>query len=392
MRVPLRPRDLIAVIALGAFALAGSGTHVVRSGETLSDIAADHGTTVRALVAANGIKNPNLVVAGRSLEIPSGGSTGGGAATGTGTTYVVENGDTLGAIARKFGTTVRSLVEANGITNPNLIRTGKKLTITASTAPGPAAQPARSGGVSSGAQLPGQRHLVQPGDTIGGIARRYGISQADFVRWNGLQEGRIYATTRLVLFDPGTLPGTAAVSKSTQSHTVRKGETLGSIAGRYGSSSSAIAKASGLSNVNQIRVGQTLTVPAGGGGGGTRCPVPGSRFTNGWGFARSGGRSHAGIDLFAARGTPIYAPVSGRVDIATGTIGGHQFRLTDSNGVLWFGSHMSDFGRSGQVSAGDIIGYVGDSGNARGSSPHLHFEIHPNGQAVNPYPLLRATC
>ncbi len=390
MRVPLRPRDLIAVIALGAFALAGSGTHVVKSGETLSDIANDHGTTVRALVAENGIKNPNLVAAGRSLAIPSGGGGGRGATASSGTTYVVENGDTLGAIARKFGTSVRSLVEANGITNPNLIRTGKKLTIAGSS--GGAAAPAASGGASSGVQLAGQRHLVKSGDTIAGIAQRYGVTQADFVRWNGLQEGKIYASTRLVLFNPGTLPGTSSASGSAQSHTVGNGETLGSIAGRYGSSSSAIAKASGLASVNQIRVGQKLTIPAGGGGGGARCPVPGSSFTNGWGFARSGGRSHAGIDLFAARGTPIYAPVSGWVDIATGTIGGHQFRLTDSSGILWFGSHMSDFGESGQVRAGDVIGYVGDSGNAKGSSPHLHFEIHPSGQAVNPYPLLRAAC
>lgn len=168
MRVPLRPRDLIAIAALGAFALAASGSHVVRSGETLSDIASDHGTTVRNLVEANDLSDPNLIVAGSTLQIPGGGSSGSGA-----TTYVVEDGDTLGAIARKFGTSVRALVEANGITNPNLIRTGKKLAISGSSgSTSTAAAPAASSG--SGKQLSGQRHLVQSGETVAGIARKYG--------------------------------------------------------------------------------------------------------------------------------------------------------------------------------------------------------------------------
>ena len=384
MRVPLRPRDLIAVVALSAFALAASGSHVVRSGETLSDIASDHGTTVRALVESNGLSDPNLIVAGQTLEIPGG--SGGSSAT----TYVVENGDTLGAIARKFGTTVRALVEANGITNPNLIRTGSELAITGSgsgSSTATASAPAPSSG--TGKQLPGQRHLVKPGETVASIARKYGISASDFQRWNGLQDGTLYASTSLLLYDPGTLPGSG--SSAAQSYTVKNGDTLGAIARRFGSSSSAIAKATGLASANTIYVGQKLTIP-GSSGSAARCPVPGSRFINGWGFARSGGRSHAGIDLFAPMGTPVYAPASGWVDIATGSIGGLQFRLTDANGTLWFGSHLSKFGKSGQVSAGDVIGYVGDSGNAKGSNPHLHFEVHPSGQAVNPYPFLRSAC
>ncbi len=389
MRVPVRPRDLIAIAALGAFALAASGSHVVQSGETLSDIAADHGTTVRAIVDANGISNPNLIRAGQELAIPGGGSGGG---TGGTTTYVVEKGDTLGGIAAKFGTSVRALVEANGITNPNLIRAGKTLTVTGSSGGGTASTPAATTG-GSGKQLAGQRHQVRSGDTIAGIAAKYGVSAADFARWNGLQDGVLYANTSLLLYDPGTLPGVSSGSTSARNHTVRNGENLASIARKYGTTTSAVAQASGITDVNRIRVGQTLTIPASSGGGsGVRCPVPGSRFMNGWGFARSGGRSHAGIDLFAPMGTPVIAPASGWVDIATGTIGGHQFRLTEANGTMWFGSHMSDFAKRGQVNAGDVIGYVGDSGNARGSSPHLHFEVHPSGQAVNPYPLLRAVC
>lgn len=386
MRVPLRPRDLTVVALVGAFALAASGTHVVQSGETLSDIAEQHDTNLRALVEANDIADPDLVVAGQELAIPD----GSGSERST-TTYTVTDGDTLGAIAATFGTTVTAIADANDISNPNLIHTGTELTVSGTPAPSSSGSE-RSVGSSSGAELVGQRHTVQPGDTVAGIAGRYGIAADDFARWNGLVDGTLYATTKLLLYDPGSLPGASSASSGPQTHTVQPGESLGRVASRYGSSARAVAEASGITNVNRIVVGQELTIPGGGGGSSARCPVPGSSFFNDWGFPRSGGRSHSGIDLFAAAGTPVYAPVSGTVDIAEGTVGGKQFRLTEPDGTLWFGSHMADFGNTGQVAAGDVIGYVGDSGNARGARPHLHFEVHPGSEAVNPYPLLRSTC
>lgn len=389
MRVPLRPRDIVALITVGVFAIAASGTHVVRSGETLGSIAQGHGTTVAALVEANGIANPNLIVAGSTLKIPDGGS---GSST-SGGSHTVRSGDTLASIAARYGTTVSALASANGIANPNLIVVGRSLHIQGTGTPSAAGSPAAP--TSGGKQLPGQRHTVQRGDTIAGIASRYGIRSADLVAWNGLADGKIYATTRLVLFDPGSLPTGGGSSTPGGTHVVQSGQSLSSIASRYGVSSSSIAKANGISDPNRIRVGQTLTIPGStgsAGAGGIVCPVPGATFFNDWGFPRSGGRSHAGTDLFAARGTPVRAPVSGHVDTANGALGGKQFRLTTPSGVLFFGSHLDSFGATGQVSAGDVIGYVGDSGNARGSRPHLHFEVHPSGSAVNPFPLLYGSC
>lgn len=383
MRVPLRPRDICALIIVGVFAVAAAGTHVVRSGETLGTIAQRKGTTVRALVAANGIANPNLIMAGATLTIPGGGGT---APTSSAGTHTVRAGDTLGSIAARHGTTVSALASANGITNPNLIVVGRSLRIQGT----PAAAPS-----SGGKQLAGQRHTVQYGDTIAGIAARYGIRTADLVAWNGLVDGKIYATTRLVLFDPGSLP---AIGGSTTTpggtHVVQSGQTLSSIAGRYGASATAVAKANRISDPNRIRAGQTLTIPGSTGtsGGGFVCPVPGATFFNDWGFPRGGGRSHAGTDLFAARGTPVRAPASGQLDIATGSLGGKQFRLTTPAGVRFFGSHLDSFGATGQVRAGDVIGHVGDTGNARGARPHLHFEVHPSGSAVNPFPLVYRSC
>jgi murein DD-endopeptidase MepM/ murein hydrolase activator NlpD len=114
---------------------------------------------------------------------------------------------------------------------------------------------------------------------------------------------------------------------------------------------------------------------------------------NDWGFPRSGGRFHEGNDLFAPRGTPAVATVSGEVVQKTGKIGGNQVKLFGDDGVSYYYTHLDAFGASGRVQAGDVIGYVGTSGNAAGGTPHVHFEIHPgDGAAINPYPRVSAVC
>lgn len=129
-------------------------------------------------------------------------------------------------------------------------------------------------------------------------------------------------------------------------------------------------------------------------GGGFRCPVQGtSVFIDSWGAPRSGGRSHMGVDMLAPIGTPAVAPVSGTVVHRWNDVGGHSYHLTGDDGNFYYGTHLSAYGASGRVSAGTVIGYVGDTGNAAGI-PHLHFEIHIGGRGnpVNPYPTVRAAC
>lgn len=243
--------------------------------------------------------------------------------------YTVRRGDTLGGIAKAHHSTVSAIASANDIANPDFIRAGQTLAI--------------PGGSTAGVRSGGQK----------------------------------------------TFNGTPIV-------VVQRGETLAAVAARAGVHPWTIVAANGLTRPYQLYVGGQLllavrsrasTSPL------VRCPVRGAHFMNDWGFPRSDTGFHQGNDMMAARGTPIVAPVSGTVTQGVGSIGGRFFRLTARDGTVYYGAHMSKFGKSGRVKAGDVIGYVGNTGDAAGGATHLHFEIHPaGGPAVNPYAYLVRAC
>jgi len=101
---------------------------------------------------------------------------------------------------------------------------------------------------------------------------------------------------------------------------------------------------------------------------------------------------HQGEDIFAPFGTKIRAPFDGKTLVSSSLAGGLGVYLFGRNGFA-FNAHLSRLGAQGRVKAGTVIGYVGNSGDASGGSPHDHFEWHPKGgPAVDPYPLLQQVC
>ena len=144
------------------------------------------------------------------------------------------------------------------------------------------------------------------------------------------------------------------------------------------------------------------TVASGGGGapvsGGVACPVGTPRsYSDTWGAPRSGGRSHLGTDILAPDGTPSYAYEAGTITRMDGSsLGGISLYMQGASGNTYFYTHLSGYADSSsvgkRVSAGELIAYVGDTGNAAGI-PHLHFEVMPGGGSnVNPYPYVQRAC
>ena len=107
---------------------------------------------------------------------------------------------------------------------------------------------------------------------------------------------------------------------------------------------------------------------------------------------RGGIHIHQGVDMHAPYGTPIRAPFDGMAVTATSLPGGLAVKVFGPKGFV-YNAHLSAFAKLGKVKAGEIIGYVGNSGDARFTQPHDHFEWHPGGgEAVDPYPYLVSSC
>ena len=188
------------------------------------------------------------------------------------TSYVVQSGDTLWGIARKHNSSVAAIANANGIKNTNYLRIGQKLTIPgatqASTSSSSTSKPASTATTST------TRHVVVSGETLSSIAKKYGTTSGALQQANSLSNpNRIYVGQVLTIGGTSTTssattstPSSSAskpastATTSTTRHVVASGETLSSIAKKYGTTSGALQQANSLSNPNRIYVGQVLTI------------------------------------------------------------------------------------------------------------------------------------
>lgn len=121
------------------------------------------------------------------------------------------------------------------------------------------------------------------------------------------------------------------------------------------------------------------------------CPVATGTVYNDFGDSR-GDHTHEGNDITAKKGEPVLATFRGKTENLRASGAGLYVKLTASDGSFTYGMHLSKFKKEGRVRTGDVIGFVGSSGNA-GNINHLHFEWHPDGgSAVDPYPYLSRVC
>jgi murein DD-endopeptidase MepM/ murein hydrolase activator NlpD len=234
-------------------------------------------------------------------------------------------------------------------------------------------------------------YSVRWGDTLGGVARRFGVPLGVLASANHITDpNRLRAGQVLTI--PSAGGPAAAAAPSVVVHRVARGETLGTIARRYRTSVARLAQLNGIHDVNRVQEGAVLQLE---GGAEWVCPVQGRvAFVSGYGAARAGGRRHEGVDIAAPRGTPVVANVAGTIEHHVNPRGGNAYYLTGDDGDTYYGAHLLEFvGPEGRVRLGQAIGRVGNSGNAVGGIDHLHFErLAKGGAAVDPAPLLLRAC
>ena len=221
--------------------------YVVQAGNTLSGIAARYGTTVQALAQLNNISNPNLIHVGQVLKIYGDNKPIKKKINFSGT-YVVQAGDTLSAIAVRYGTTVQTLAELNHIANPNLIYVGEIIKL-------PVSDSVKSGASSKQHQT---TYVVQSGDTLSGIAAKFGTTVQNLVSLNGIANPNlIYVGQVLKISSSGV---SAQQGSYTGTYVVRYGDTLSGIAARFGTTVSNLVSLNDIANPNLIYSGQVLKI------------------------------------------------------------------------------------------------------------------------------------
>jgi membrane-bound lytic murein transglycosylase D len=240
--------------------------HKIRRGETVSTIASRYGVSQYAILAANNLSRRSKIYAGKSLIVPvpldreyAASRKSNRSYEAEGNYYSVRSGDTMWDIARAFGTTVSALRRENYIERGSRIYVGQKLKIPTSAkrlkekqSKSPltyASRPPQSSGSSTSGEK--KTYRVRAGDTLWDIARRFGTNTAALRRLNGLgRSSRIY---------PGQVLSVAGAADFVI-HRVRRGDTLDKIARQYRTSIARIAAANGMTDPDNIRVGDQLKI------------------------------------------------------------------------------------------------------------------------------------
>mgnify|MGYP003135262686 CR=1 FL=1 len=328
-------------------------------------------------------------------------ATASGFSCSAGLGYDVKSGDSWYGISGRLEVSARSLVDANGATLASPLVPGDRLCLPSGTDPTRACDATYS---------------VRSGDSWAAIASRAGTSVSAVTGANGADADRMIHPGDVICLPGESSLGSDAASSTTGSsssstgstgagsYTVRSGDSWSAIADRAGVSMRSLVAVNGTSSDDVLIPGDVLALPEGADVVAAvsvrleAAPTQGPcGYGDTWGDARSGGRSHAGTDIFSGTGNYVYAVVdgrlTGRVWDGAGRNAGNAWTLTGADGTRYFYAHLSDFapelGVGSRVEAGQIIGWLGGTGNA--SAPHLHFEVRPGGGiAVNPYPILRS--
>ncbi len=368
-------------------------TYIVQRGDTLSLIARRYNTTVRAVAELNGIVNPNLIYVSQRLLIPSAADSPPPPSTQI---HIVQSGETLTRVASRYGTTISAIVAANGLADPSLILVGQRLAIPGSAPSAPLPSPflaveLKPQPVIQGQTLAIKVQTTEPVNLAGSFNNRPLTLVGE-----GSQHWALVGIGAAAQIGPYFLELTATDDAG---QTTRASKLVQIVAGDFITEQIVLSPEKGklldpaliraenerLSQVFETFSRQQLWE------GLFRIPLQGPvRVTSAFGTRRSYGGGpptsyHGGIDYGAETGTPVLAVGRGRVALAEElTVRGQAVIIDHGLGVHSSYYHLSEIMvEAGQeVERGDPIGKVGSTGLSTGS--HLHWEIRVGGVYVDP--------
>ncbi len=177
-------------------------------------------------------------------------------------THRVHRGETLSTIARKYGVSVRALQRANGLRSANHIRVGQRLKVPGYNPPAPAAEPAASQVASVPEPAPAEGvYRVKRGDTLASIARKFGVSARDLATVNRIQNANQIHPGQVIELPGGSRTAKVGDRSHAGTYSVRRGDTLDSIARKFDVAVSELTALNGIRNKNRIKIGQSLYIP-----------------------------------------------------------------------------------------------------------------------------------
>lgn len=185
-------------------ATAPPASYIVQPGDTVSTIAERHGLRTADVLAWNGLTWRSVIYPGQALTLAGTSAPASAPAATTTATHTIVSGDTIYGIAQKYGSTVDAVLAANGLTRASVIYPGQVIAISGTTTPAPAPAAAPAPVTAPAAQT----HTVVSGDTLFGIAQKYGITTDSLYAWNSLSSASIiYPGQSIVVSAPPTATG-----------------------------------------------------------------------------------------------------------------------------------------------------------------------------------------
>jgi len=308
------------------------------------------------------------------------------------TQHEVKAGETLGGIANRAGVSSEAIAKANGLKAPYVVKVGQKLAIPRAKAATKSSSKAQTSG---GSLKTATSHVVQPGETLGGIAARAEVPRVLIAEANGLAPPyNVRVGQKLIL-------------PRTRRHTVKAGDTGFSIAMDTGVPWEQIAVANGMDAGDPVKLGQTLLIPTVLNPPPVAAPTASSapspaatptaraeakaRFA--WPLTgkvrrsfQTGSDRHDGIDIPAAKGAMVRAAAAGTVVFAGNEKEQFGKLVVVDHGNGWHTAYgflsRVTVKQGAKVAAGERVGLVGDTGLAKGNE--LHFEVRKDGTPVDP--------